>query len=512
MKRFTRTLFFLFLLCDGLSLSAQKIVYSDYDRDDSRKLDFEIAGKVGGHFLIYKNTRNRCWITVFDNEMQQVAKVEQTYVPNNDRLINTDFFPYTDFCYFIYQYQRKNVVYCMATRIDANGKSMGEPVELDTTHIGFSANNRIYTVITNDDKSRIAVFKINSRNRKLYSMTTLLYDDKMQLLKKSRLEIPMEERSDNLGDFTLDNEGDMLFCKFFRNSNDNITKATLMLKYAQADSLMIRELNIEKTLLDEIHIKADNPNKRFFVTSFYYKEKKGNIDGFYFLAWDKAAARPVLETTFSISDDLRRDAKGDASIRMAFDDYFIRQIITRRDGGFIIGSESFYTTSRFNSWNRWDYLYGSPFLSPYYNNSYYYSPYFNNSFWNSRYGNNQSVRYHADNLVVFSFSNKGEMEWSTVITKSQFNDESDDVISYQVVNTGDQLHFLMNMQERRNNLLTDFSISPGGEMNRNPTLKNLDKGYDFMPKYGKQVSARQMIVPCLYRNYICFAKIDYNTN
>ena len=78
------------------------------------------------------------------------------------------------------------------------------------------------------------------------------------------------------------------------------------------------------------------------------------------------------------------------------------------------------------------------------------------------------------------------------------------------MNTGGQLHFLFNQMERRNNLLNDYSVTPEGKVNRNPTLKNLDKGYDFMPQYGKQVSARQMIIPCMYHNYICFAKIDYN--
>jgi hypothetical protein len=97
-----------------------------------------------------------------------------------------------------------------------------------------------------------------------------------------------------------------------------------------------------------------------------------------------------------------------------------------------------------------------------------------------------------------------------VIGKSQFDDETDDMISYQLMNTGSEIHFLFNQQERRNNLLTDFSLTPAGELNRNPTLKNLDKGYEFLPKYGKQVSARQMIIPCAYRNYICFAKVDYN--
>jgi hypothetical protein len=84
------------------------------------------------------------------------------------------------------------------------------------------------------------------------------------------------------------------------------------------------------------------------------------------------------------------------------------------------------------------------------------------------------------------------------------------MISYQVMNTGGQLHVLFNNLEKRIQLLNDFSITPEGKINRSPTLKNLDKGYEFMPKYAKQVSARQIIVPCLYRNFICFAKIDYN--
>lgn len=400
----------------------------------------------------------------------------------------------------------------MVSSVDSRGNWNTEPVQVDTAHIGLSSNNKIYTVVTSEDKSKICVFKINNRNRKVFIMTTMLFNDKLELQKRSRLEIPMEERTENLGDFTLDNDGDLVFSKFYRNSNDNISQASMMIKYAQSDSLVSMPLDIEKTLLDEIQVKVDNYNKRFFLTSFYFKERKGNIDGLYFYIWDKTAGKKLLENTYTFSDEIRKESKGDATMKMAFNDHFIRQVILRRDGGFIIGSEAFYTTSRFNNWNRWNYLYNSPYYSPFYNNSFYYSPYFNNSYWNNRYGNNQAVRYHADNITVFSFNNKWQLEWSNVVAKSQFNDEGDDFVSYQLMNTGEQLHYLFNLQERRNNLLTDYSLSPAGELTRNPTLKNLDKGYEFMPKYGKQVSARQMIIPCMYRSYLCFAKVDFGSN
>lgn len=490
--------------------TAQRIVYSDHDKEDTRRLNFDIVGKVNGNFLIYKNIRNNNWITVLDNDMVQVSKEPLDFVPDNDRMINTDFFPYSNHAFMVYQYQKKNIIYCMAARIGGDGKKIGDVMELDTTHIGFSADNKIYTVLSSEDKSKIGLLKINSRNKKAYLMTSLLFDDNLQLLKKSQIEIPMEERNDYLSDFNLDNEGNIVFSRFVRTNNDNINSASLIIKYAQADTLVYNVLNLDKKYLDEVHIKIDNYNNRYFLSSLYFNERRGNIDGIYFYIWDKATAKPEAETVTIFSDELRREAKGDAGIKMAFNNYFLRDIITRRDGGFIVGSESYYTTSRFNNWNRWNYLYGSPYSSGFYNN-YYYSPFYDSYYgWRSRSNYNQGVRYHADNIMILSFDAKGQLEWNNVISKSQYDDETDDMISYQLMNEGSEIHFLFNQQERRTTLLNDFSLSPGGEIGRSPTLKNLDKGYEFMPKYGKQVSARQMIIPCLNRNYICFAKIEYN--
>ncbi len=496
------------MLFTGVSVKAQRIVYSEPERDDSRRMNFEIIGKFGSNFLIYKNNRNRDFIAVYDNDMKQIGKVEMDYIPD-DRLINVDFFPYTDYTYVIYQYQRKNVVYCMSATIDAFGKKVGEPVTLDTTHIGFAANNKLYSTISSEDKSKIVVFKINSRNKENYIVTTVLFNDKLELIKRSVMRMAMEERNDYLDQFYVDNDGDVVFAKFKRSNNDNIENVSLVVKPALSDSLIGRNLDLGKNLLDEIHIKVDNYNKRYFLTSFYYKQRRGNIDGFYFYVWDKASAQPIMQNILTFSEELRKEAKGDANIKMAFNDYFIKNVIIKRDGGFIIGSEAYYTTSRYNSWNRWDYMYGSPFMSPY--DYYYYSPYYSSMWWrNNNFRNNQAVRSHADNIVILSFANDGKLEWSNVISKDQFDDDGDFRVSYQLVNTGGQLHFLFNQQEKRMLLLNDYSVVPDGQINRNPTLKNLDKGYEFMPKYGKQVSSKQIIIPCIYRNYICFAKIDYN--
>lgn len=495
------------VLLAGLGANSQKIVYSEPEKDDTRRLDFEIIGKISGNFLIYKNIRSKNWISILDNDMRQVAKVDQDYLPDNDHVINVDFFPYSDFCYMIYQYRKRNIIYCVAAKIDGNGNKVGDLIDLDTTQVNFGADSKIYSVLTSEDKSKIMIFKINSRNKKLYAITSMLLDDKLALLKKSRLYMPMNDRDDYLSEFQLDNDGDLIFSKFDRVNSENIGTAAFVIKQAQADSFMYKELNIEKTYLDEIRIKPDNYNKRYLITSFYYKQRRGNVDGYYFYIWDKKAGKAVVEDTVTFSEELRREAKGNTSTKAAFNDYFIRNIINRRDGGFIVASEAYYTTSRGSNWNRWNNLYGSPYLRSY--DYYYYSPAYNSYWWN-RWNDGQSVRYQADNVAVLSFDSSGKREWSVVIAKDQFDDQSDNTLFYQIMNTGGELHFLFNQMEKRVQLLNDFSLEPDGKIRRNPTLKNLDKGYEFMPKYAKQVSSRQMIIPCIIRNYICFAKLEYN--
>ncbi|MBB1283015.1 hypothetical protein HRH25_01425 [Flavisolibacter sp. BT320] len=498
-----------FVFFTALTSHAQKIVYSDIDDDDNRRMQFEIIGKVQGNFLIYKNIRNKNYISVYNNEMEQVTREEMDFA-SDDRILNIDFVPFQDFTYMIYQFEKKRVVYCNAVKIDGSGKRSSEVMTLDTAHIGFGGNNKIYNTIFSEDKSKLMVFKINSKNRERYILTTLLFDNSLTPIRRSQMVIPMEEYKDALEEFQIDNDGDLVFTKFTRNNNETIQGSQLMYKAAMIDTLLTINVQPEKLFLDNLHIKADNANDRFFVTSFYYSKKRGDVEGFYFYVWDKATRQPVLQNSIALSEELRREARGNnTNVKSAFNDYFIRNIIVRRDGGFIINTESYYTTSRGGQWNRFNYLYGYP-MSMY---DYYsvYSPY-NSWYWRrgNMFNGRSNVRYNADNITVLSFNNTGNLEWSNVIHKEQFDDESDDRISYQTMNTGGQIHYVFNIDEKRALLLNDFTLSPDGQITRNPTLKNLDRGFEFMPKFGKQVSSYQMIIPCYYRNSICFAKVEFN--
>lgn len=505
----------LFALCCVITLKAQRIDYSVVDKDDYREMNFEIIGKVGGNISIYKNSKNRHDICVYDNEMKMKNRVKLEFLP--DRVINVDFISYPEYAYMIYQYQKRNIVYCSMVKINGDGKLMTDPVDLDTSQTNGAGESKVYTMVNSDDKKKIVLFKIKRINDKNYQLTSFLYNNQMELQKSSRFGLNVPDREGSFTDFLVDNDGDFIFGRATRNGNrEYVNKVDLVFKRAMEDTITKIPIILKDKSLDEVKLKFDNFNKRIILTSFLYKQKRGNIDGIYSFVWDKKTGTAITQSDFFFNDSLRMDAQSESSnLRSAFNDQFIRHVIPVQDGGFAVVSEHYFTSSRNNSWNRFDYLYGwgNPFLSPF--DMMYFSPmnrFYSYGFFDpfNRFGpQNNFVRHVSENIVVFFFNADGKLRWSNVIRKNQYDDNSDTFLSYQLFNTGNEVRFLFNQKEKRELLLNSATIDAEGKLKRQPTLKNLNREYDFMPKFGKQVGLRQIIMPCLYKNYICFAKIEF---
>lgn len=495
--------------CSHHSL-AQKIVYSEPDRDDLKDLSYEIIGKMNGKILVYKTAHDNHFISLYDTDMKQTDKLKLDYL--TDRVFNVDFIAYADFAYMFYQYQKRNIIYCMAIKIDANGQKVGDAMQLDTTDSRVVQNNKIYSFTQSADKQKILFFKINTSNEKQHDITTLLFDKSLQLINKSSEAIPMRERNSFLSSFEVDNKGNFAFIKAIgTNGGDNINQLVLITKEADANSFKYHNIGIPANIfLDDVKMKADNTNNRYIITSFYSNKRRGDVQGLFASIWDNITNAQRLSTTVAFDNEFRNDAKGDASIKAAFNDFFIKDIIVKKDGGFLLSAACEYSTTRGNNNNlsRWDYLNNN---SSFGNGGFYSfgSPGFSTSPWN-RYGSNNSItRYYADNIAIISLDSAAKMQWSNVVRKSQFDDATDGFIGYGMFNAGSQLKFLFNLQEKRQSILNEQSITPDGQIIRSSTLKNLDLNYEFMPRNAKQVASKQIIVPCMLRSFLCFAKIEY---
>ncbi len=496
-----------FLLLMAAGATAQVITYSEPERQDDRDINFDIIGKINGNVLVYKNVRWRHAISIYDKDMQLKERVGLDFVP--EKTINADFVVYPDFIYMVYQYQKRNIVYCMGVKLDGEGKKMEEPVLLDTTRIEVSASSKIYSTINSDDKQKIMVFKIYKKQGNFH-FVTLLFNQKLALQRKNRQVTPFDERRDTYSDFLVDNDGYFVFTKSTATGvRDFVNQLQLAVKAPDRDTFAYYQVDLDKRYIDEVKIKVDNINKRLLVNAFFYKQKRGNIEGLFTMVWDKAGSTP-LHTVFTPFDDtLRRNAKMDGADKFAFNDFFIRNIIVKKDGGFLLMAEDFSTQTRggISPWNRWDYLNPS-LLTPF--DYYVYNPSYN---WYYRpigsFNNQQSTRYYYANVLVLSVDKEGSLTWSSLVRKDQFEDDNDNYLSYGNIIASGEIHFLFNDQDKRNQIVAWQSVQPDGSLKRNPPLKSMDRGYQFMPRFVKQVGARQVVLPCSYRGRICFARIDF---
>lgn len=507
MKRFV--IFIILLAATPVFLYSQKVTYSDFEQEDNRDITFEIIGKMKGSLLVYKNVRK--WqhkINVFGDDMKIKQTVRLDFVP--DKTFNVDFVVYPDYFWMIYQFQKKNTLHCMAAKMDANAQKIGDPVEIDTTQIPFLSDNKIYTTIYSEDRQKIMVFKMPRKNEK-YSLVTMLFNSDMKLIReRNRQELDLDERRDNYSNFMIDNDGTLVFTKDSQSgARDNANHLSILIKEPAKDTFSSHAINLEKNYIDEVKLKIDNLNKRYIFNAFYYKKNRGSIEGMFTCIWNKAADSVAVRSFMPVTDDIRNEAKSTGQLRFALDDYFIRQVFSKKDGGFLVTAEdySYQRTGYNSSWNRWDYLnnyYYNPYGSSsyYYYNPYtgYYRPY--NSF------GNQNTRYYYSNILILSYDKNGALLWSRIIHKEQFDDDNDNFLSFSTFNSGGEIHFLFNDDKNRNQIIANHSVTGSGEVTRNPTLKSQERGYQFMPKLSKQVGASQLIIPCEYRGYICFARID----
>jgi hypothetical protein len=496
-------LFFIFLQ----KINAQEIIYSDFRNEEDMDTKFEILGKMNDSYVIYKNIRWKHVLAFYDNDMRISKSNRLKFIP--DKTFNIDFITYPDHFYMIYQYQKNNIVYCMGVKMGADGTKLNEPVELDTTRVPFLADSKIYNTVYSQDKQKIMVYKMQYKNQ-LLTIATKLYDTGLKLLDSTRMVTKYDERKELYNDLSLDNEGNFIFTKEEKEGvRGNIVGLDIFYRKPGTKDYKTITIDLKDKFIDETKIKIDNLNRHYILNSFYYTQQRGEIKGLFTLLID-AASMDTIRSVFNIlPDSIRSKVKSNTRYINAFDNLYIRETIVKKDGGFILTTEDYSTQNRSNPnalFNRSNYLYNN---YPYNSINDYYSSYPAYGYYRplSSFGNWQDVTYYYENILILSLDNKLNMEWNNIIPKAQSDDGNDNFLSFSTMNIGAEIHFLYNEVNRNRQLISNQSIYPNGQMKRYPTLKSREAGYEFMPRLAKQIGYREVIVPCVYRSKIAFAKV-----
>ena len=486
---------------------AQTITYSEIEKADSRNMNFEILGNFSNNYLIYKNLNRRQNLTIYDNKMSIKEEIKLDFI--SDRTYNIDFITYPDHFLVVWQFEKGNTIYCKAASMNGAGKLMGVVMDLDTTKQGVFSNKTSYSFSWSEDKKKLLLYKIQTKSD-VYNQLTKVYDENFTLLDSSRITLTYNDNREDFGDLQIDNEGTVLFTKIKENARQEyVNTLEIIFKKLKAQQLITVDIPLDKQLIQDPLIKIDNLNKNYIVNTFSYKKNGGNVDGILTAIINRDSLKLTKKTINIFDDSLRSKLSGKPDWRTAYDNLNIRNIILKKDGGFIALTEEYYKQRRFgNNFNDGYNNFNSRYFNSYsdyylYNRGYYgyYRP-FND-------GNGRDVVYNYNDIINFSFNKDLKLQWSSVINKTTSDVENDNFLSFTNLNAGGEIYFLFLQKDNNRQILSNHALQPDGNTKRYATLKGREAGYNFMPRLSRQTGAKQMIVPCIVRNNIAFAKIDF---
>jgi len=124
--------------------------------------------------------------------------------------------------------------------------------------------------------------------------------------------------------------------------------------------------------------------------------------------------------------------------------------------------------------------------------------------------NNMIREYHYNDILAISYDKDGNKLWSTFIPKEQYSQEDGGMFSsYSLLNSGGTLAFLFNDFNDARSRIQLATLSADGKVVINGFTAEGNDYPDWLPRAGKQVASRVLVVPCLHRRQICYAKVVF---
>ncbi len=479
---------------------SQQVIYSSYERFDLRNGDYSVVGKIGGRSYTYRSSAEGYFLDAWDDSMHRLATVVLDFFPS--RIYDTRFIAYNDRIIILYQGSERGRITQYAARLDAGGRLQGEPLVLADAKTGiFGPNGSYFSAAVSEDKHYIMVYSDGTRGRNVKLSHTLL-DDELKIVERG--ETSWEAENDaGLRAALLDNQGNFYVPVFTTTGSRDYADGIWLLQVPKGHSPQRRsiELPLNNKFASGMYFRLDNQSSKLYSAGFFSERKAGNYDGILFARFDISDGNlslPPANPADSAStpslrriplDERLRASVGGRSSRSAFNDFQTRQLIIRNDGGFVLLAEDYFMSVRAGG------------VGPYGYYTSYYSPFVGA----------QNIReFHYGDILALSYNLAGQREWNSIIRKEQYSQEDAGVFSsYTFVNTGGALGFLYNDFDSRRSRITLAVINADGQIDTH----HLDAGGaadpDWLPRAGKQVSARELIVPCLRKRQICFAKVVF---
>ena len=488
MKRLLPALFLIFSF--GLPATAQQVTYSPYNDFTLSGGATGVVGKIGGKIFTFRYDGSGAFLDAWDEAMQPVATVILDFIPAKAQSIRM--FAVADSMVAVYEYAEGRDLYVYAALLDAEGRLLKRPFKLDQLRTGLlgTSEKDHFEVAASDDRRHFVAYRLEDDARNV-QLKIVSFGTDLAITNRANLSYRDSEALWGGKPVVLQNGNFILPLRSVAGSRESSAKMLLLTLPEGAKKLAFTQVPLAGKYIYEPLLKTDRNTAVFHLAGYYGESRNAPAGGVLLFTADNNTGAITDARTAPFDARLRTQAADGGSARNAFANQKLQQLILRNDGGFATISEESFISARTSTVGMG--------MGGFY------------SMYNDPFMNRTLIReYFNNDVVLLSFDSAAVLQWSSVVRKEQYSQEDGGLFaSYALLNTGSEIGILYNDFNTRQSTIQFVTVNEEGQQERKSFAAAGDNSPDWIPSSARQVSAREVIVPCLAKKKLCFAKVTF---
>ncbi|MBK6901341.1 MAG: hypothetical protein IPH04_00620 [Saprospirales bacterium] len=468
-----------FFLIQGcfFSLSAQKITVSESIglRDD---LAYDILGEWSGQLLLLRDQSVALQVQGFNRQMEKVWEKTLELDKRRPQVLEV-----------VNEKRGFSIAYTFREDLELRLKvHRYDPaaVLLDSATVALVGEElfpiSLHSLIS-EDRSKLLVYKVE-RYKEIHAFSVDL--DSLKLLWQYTFAPEDLDYERDFQQMIVDNQGNM-FCILDKDNRKTgpVNHRFEVFYYGSSTALQLKRFEVpmgDKFTYD-IRFAYDHLNEQLVGGGLYSIENLARAEGSMFLLLPISGTEEGILQFRELEDAFALSFMGkNFNVKnRGITETSIREIVLRKDGGFLMIGERERIYQRNLSGSRVDML-GGRFV----------------------------VDYYLDDLFIISCNPDGTVHWEEVFHKKQYSQDDDAMYSsYLLVKTPSNLRLLFNDEIRHENTVSEYVISPTGQFDRNSVMSTDYQNLRLRFRDAVQVSANEVIVPSERRSKLKLVRITY---
>lgn len=470
----------LLLCCFGQICLAQSVTVSEELTLRSDE-GYALLGKYQERILLFRSEPgDKFEVQSFDDKLRMSWKKDITLDKKNPNLIEV--IPLQESFVIIYSYRLRGNLFLKAAKYDAAAnlrdsitfKNLGSSWYAPKVNLAASENRKKVVLYSVEKQSFLNLYAFDLAKMELTWENVIRPD---RLIEQKDLE---EQLVDNQGNFYYIQEKDnrksrldehryeIYACKG-GGENDRITKIIQMVE----------------DLTYEVLWKVDNINKWLVAGGLYSENNRARANGYFTLRANCWGDSEIFHQKNEFEESFIRNISGKGiDEEKGVSEITVRQMILRRDGGFMMFLERAKTLERRMSSGAAGYA--------------------------GRSGPGYIVDYYFDDIIAISLNPDGTVYWKDVFHKKQYSQDDGAVFSsFYALATPSRIRLIFNDDIKNETTVSEYVLRADGQADRNSLLATDDQDIRLRFQDALQVSANEFIVPSERRNRLKLVRVAY---